>query len=131
MIIIDGYNVIYKWECLSKLLNDIDLARERFINILANYQGYTDEEIVIVFDSSRFVDIIQKEEVGKNLKIVYAPANQGADLFIERLVASNVNPRSITVISDDSFERMAVFRNGASVMRSEQFEKEVIKVTKR
>jgi len=131
MIVIDGYNVIYKWKCLGKFLSDIDLAREKFINILANYQGYTEEEIIIVFDSSRFADIVQREATGRNLKIVYAPANQGADLFIEKMVATSSKPYQMTVVSDDSFERMSVFSNGASIMRAGQFEKEVMKVVKK
>lgn len=131
MIIIDGYNAIYKWESLNEFLYNIDLARERFINILANYQGYTGEEIVIVFDSSRSPDVSQSEKIGENLKIVYAAANQGADFFIERMTAVSKNPGQITVVTGDSLERMSVVRSGACVIRPEQFETEVMKIIKR
>jgi predicted RNA-binding protein with PIN domain len=131
MILIDGYNVIYKWMCLAKYLCNIDLARDRFIDLIANYQGYTGEEIIIVFDSSRLSDAVQSEVVGKGLQIFYAPASQGADLFIEKRVAESKNAQDITVVTGDSMERMSVIRSGGSSIRPEQFEKEVMKVVKR
>lgn len=127
MIIVDGYNVIYKWKSLSVFLYNIELARARLINVLSNYQGYIGEEIVIVFDSS-IRESAQYEDMPQNIKVIYAPSNQGADIFIEKMVNSNAAPEDITVVTGDLLERRAVSGSGAKTESPERFEKEVIKV---
>lgn len=127
MIIVDGYNVIYKWKTLHKFLYDIELARSRLINILSNYHGYTGEEIVIVFDSS-IRDVPESKDIREDVRVIYAPSSQGADIFIEQMVSSYKNPQDITVVTGDILERVGVAKNGANTKTPERFEEEVIKV---
>jgi predicted RNA-binding protein with PIN domain len=127
MIIVDGYNVIYKWKSLSRFVYNIELARTRLVNILSNYQGYTGEEIVIVFDSS-IRESAQYEDIPQNIKVIYAPSNQGADIFIEQMVNSSTNPSDITVVTGDVLERTSVIKSGAKTKTPERFEEEVKKV---
>lgn len=128
MIIVDGYNVIYKWKSLGKYVYNMELARARLIDMLANYQGYTGEEIVIVFDSS-IRQTAQIDVAPLNIRIIYAPNNQGADIFIENMVSSYKKPEDITVVTGDMLERSAVNKNGAMTKSPERFEEEVQRET--
>lgn len=131
MIIVDGYNAIYKWKSLKKFIDNMDLACSRLINILANYQGYVDEELVIVLDSCLNEAVSRSEVTPQNIQVIYAPARQGADLFIERMVCSSSNPQNITVVTADVMEKMSVIRNGANTISPGKFEKQVMDVTKK
>lgn len=135
MIIVDGYNVIYKWKSFKKYVYNIDLVRQRLINILSNYQAYTGEDIKIVFDSSVEVQVDTVKQMASNgdavpanIEVIYAPSVKGADIVVEGIVYSYPNRQDIQVITGDGLERLAVKRLGASVMSPEKFEEEVLKI---
>ena len=53
-IIVDGYNLIFAWDELKALARDrLDLARERLMDILSGYAGFTGAKLVLVFDGFR------------------------------------------------------------------------------
>ena len=50
-LIVDGYNMIFAWEELSRLAaENLDAARHILMDVLSNYRGYTKCELVLVFD---------------------------------------------------------------------------------
>lgn len=124
MIIVDGYNVIHKWKSLAKFKKDMELARSRLIEVLANYQGYIGEEIIVVFDSS-LKDKPHPGAIPPNIRVVFAPQGQSADTFIERFVYSHNDPARITVVTGDSLFRMTVSHRDVNIMIPEKFEGEV------
>lgn len=129
MIIVDGYNVIHKWKTLVKFKNNMELARSRLIEILANYQGYIGQEVIVVFDSS-LEDKPNQGTVPPNIQVVFAPRGQSADTFIERFVYSHSSPSSITVVTEDRLFRMTVSHKGVYILTPEMFEEEVGKKTR-
>lgn len=51
-LLVDGYNIIFAWDELSKAASEsLDIAREELIRRLCSYQGYSDCEIILVFDA--------------------------------------------------------------------------------
>lgn len=130
MIIVDGYNVIYKWKTLVKFKNNMKLARERLIETMANYQGYIGEEIIIVFDSA-LKDKPYSGATPSNIQVVFAPQGTSADTFIERFVYSHSIPSTITVVTGDKLFRMTVSHKDVYTMIPERFEEEVNKVCSR
>ena len=53
-LIVDGYNVIGSWPNLKQLSKgNLDHARHKLIEILTEYQAFTGQEIIIVFDAYR------------------------------------------------------------------------------
>lgn len=128
MIIVDGYNVIYKWKSLSNYISNMEIARTKLVNILANYQGYIEEEVVVVFDSAIREAPQRAEDTPQNIQVIYAPSSQGADIFIEHMVYTYTDPKDITVITADSLERMGVIKNGAKTVAPERFEKDVFEI---
>ena len=107
---------------------NMELARDRLINILANYQGYVDREVIVVFDGSLVNGNTQSVSGPENIKVFYASGAQGADIFIAQMVYKHVNPQEVMVVTGDNLERMSVAGMGARTMSPEIFEQEVNKV---
>ncbi|MFR8331067.1 MAG: NYN domain-containing protein [Oscillospiraceae bacterium] len=50
-LIVDGYNILFAWEELAHLAReDLEMARNRLMDILSNYCGYKNREVILVFD---------------------------------------------------------------------------------
>lgn len=127
MIIIDGYNVIYKWKGLAKFRNNMELARSKLIDTLANYQGYIEEKIIVVFDSS-LKDKPYSGHFPVNIQVVFAPSGQSADTFIERFVYSFDKPSELTIVTGDRLFCMTVSHKDVYILAPEKFEREVTKI---
>lgn len=53
-LLVDGYNIIFAWQELKELAAvNIDSARGRLLDILCNYQGSRQCELIVVFDAYR------------------------------------------------------------------------------
>ncbi len=127
LILIDGYNVIYKWRSMACYQGNVELARDRFLGMISNYQGYVGKEIKVVFDSSAKEG--RDDLPGpKNIEVVFVARGITADTYIERLVYADNNPSRIMVITSDRLEKMMVAEKGAAVMSPEYFEQEVERV---
>lgn len=51
-LLVDGYNIIFAWQELKELAEiNIDSARDKLIEKLANYQGYKGCKLILVFDA--------------------------------------------------------------------------------
>jgi len=127
MFIIDGYNVIYKWKSLSGLKDNMELARSRLIDALVNYQGYTGEDIMVVFDSS-VNDNSTSETILPGINVVFTQKGQTADTFIERFVYAHPDPSKITVVTADRLFCMTVLQKNSSIIAPDRFEEEVNRV---
>src|SRR5690625_6415762 len=86
VLVVDGYNIIGAWEEL-KTLKDIDMAqaRDRLIELMADYQAYSGLKIIIVYDAHY---VKGKGSVLKSydVEIIYTKENETADECIERIV---------------------------------------------
>ena len=52
LLLVDGYNIIFAWEDLSRLAREsLDAARSALINALSNYQGVKGCQLTLVFDA--------------------------------------------------------------------------------
>ena len=52
-LLVDGYNLLFSWEELNALSKvNLDAARTKLMDILCNYQGYKETEVILVFDAS-------------------------------------------------------------------------------
>lgn len=50
LLLVDGYNVIGAWNVPREEHLTIQEARERLIHLIADYAGYSGEEVIVVFD---------------------------------------------------------------------------------
>ncbi|PYI50157.1 NYN domain-containing protein [Paenibacillus flagellatus] len=114
IVIVDGYNIIGSWPELQKL-KDISLeqARDRLIDMMADYQSYRGNKVYVVFDAHQVPGIGGVYSQHK-VEVLYTREKETADERIERLVAELKGRRvQIYVATSDSVEQHVTFGQGA------------------
>ena len=132
IIFIDGYNVLNSWPSLKGDKNDsFDGRRLKLVNILHNYGSYHDCKVILVFDGYKVSGNIEnKEEVNKNLSIIFTKDGETADSYIEKQVNALGRKHEIVVVTSDSLEQQTIFQRGAVRMSSLEFYNEVLRIEK-
>ncbi len=125
-IIVDGYNIIFAWEELSKLAQgDIDAARRRLCDILSSYAGFTKVKLVVVFDGYK-----QKGNPGEktqfhNIQVVFTKEGETCDAYIEALVHDIGGNYAVRVATSDNLVQLSSFRSGVLRMSARELQLEV------
>ena len=114
ILIVDGYNIIGAWPELRDLKNkDLSAARDRLIEKMAEYQGYSGYRVIVVFDAYD-VKGTEKRLKNHNVEIIFTRKNETADERIEKLAISLSNRKTqIHVATSDYTEQWAIFGQGA------------------
>lgn len=114
VLVVDGYNIIGDWEELKRL-KDIDLeqARNRLIEKMAEYKAFTGYRVIIVFDAFYVSGVANKFKEYK-VEIIYTKENETADERIEKLVKGLKNVvNQVYVATSDYAEQRTIFGRGA------------------
>ncbi|GIN58936.1 NYN domain-containing protein [Lederbergia ruris] len=114
ILIVDGYNIIGAWPELIELkMKDLASARDRLIEIMADYQGFTGQKVIIVFDAYE-VKGIEKRYQNHKVEVIFTKIEETADERIEKLAIELSNRRTqIYVATSDYTEQWAIFGQGA------------------
>lgn len=114
VLVVDGYNIIGAWSELKNLQeNDMGQARDKLIAYLAEYQAYSGDQVMIVFDAYNVPGIAYKHQ-SYNLEIIYTKEKETADECIERLVKTLKNVKNqVYVATSDFAEQTTIFAQGA------------------
>ncbi|OOM81695.1 YacP-like NYN domain protein [Clostridium puniceum] len=131
-IFVDGYNVVNSWPNLKQRKDfSFEAARQTLIDKLHNYGVFKACKIVLVFDAHKVMgNLEKKEEVNRNILVIFTKDGETADNYIEKQVNSLGRKHEIVVVTSDSLEQQTVFQRGAVRMSSLEFYNEVIKVEK-
>ena len=125
-VIVDGYNLIFAWDALKTLATErLDLARGRLMDLLSSYCGFTKSELVLVFDGFRTPGNPGLREDYHNIHVVYTPAGETGDLYIERLVDEIGKNYDVRVVTSDNLIRLSALRSGVLRTSSAEFAKEL------
>lgn len=120
-LIIDGYNIIGAWPDFRNSIN-LQASRERLIEIICDYAGYTKDRVIIVFDAYGGDNKKRSEEKIAGVEVVYTKAGETADHYIERLVDSLCRNLSrqieVRVATSDSIEQSIILGRGAARISS-------------
>ena len=120
-LLIDGYNMIYAWEDLKELARvDITHAREKLTDRIYNYQGYTGEKVVLVYDGYKVRDNYGSTVNKGNMSVVYTRTDQTADAYIEELSYKLKGKYRVTVASSDGLIQNAAFAHAALRMSARE-----------
>ena len=151
LLLVDGYNIIYKWPRLKKhmLGSDPGRARQLLVDDLENLASIKRWRIECVFDGTRrstaggplgqmptgttkaMLTATQKEVSKYGVRVVYTGAGIEADSYIESRCreAKNVTEGALTgqfiVATDDAMIRLAGQSAGALCMGAERFVQEL------
>ena len=106
-MIVDGYNVIFAWGFDTQSLPD---ARQKLLEMLDDYAGYSGECITVVFDGYRTRSAGSQMRHGL-IDVVFTAYGVTADTHIQRLVKSGEGHQK--VVTGDYLEQLSVFGSGA------------------
>lgn len=122
-ILVDGFNLIYKFEHLHQLISASQLspAMEGLIEILSDYAHHAKKKIKIVFDGKKreglSLDFEKKNGIG-----IYYSLDRIADDVIKEIIKDDKRSGEVTVITSDKQVQSFVKRHKSFVMKSEDFE---------
>lgn len=115
LLLIDGYNVIGNWPELNqlKLADRLSDARDRLIDIIAEYKKYRDLDMQIIFDAM-YVPGLSKKDNKHNLDIIWTNKDETADSYIEAYARQKQSRFvQVVVVTSDQAEQWTVFSAGA------------------
>lgn len=122
--LVDGYNVIHQSQKLLHLIRqDMETAREAFIDKVAHFCVQTGKHVVVVFDG-RGPQIVQKVAHNRSvpsLEVLYSPGHLTADAVIERMVYQSPRKMDVVVVTSDRGVRDLCRGMGALVMDAPNF----------
>jgi uncharacterized protein len=117
ILLIDGYNVIYKIDELkSSLTISLERAREKLISIVSEWRrAHPAVECIIVFDgNSHFSNSPSTRNMG--VRCIFSMVAHGADNELIKFIKNYKGLKSnITVITDDNYVRNNCHAHGASI----------------
>lgn len=113
-LLVDGYNIVFAWEDLRELARDnLDAARYKLMDVLSNYQGYTRQHIICVFDAYKVKGNHGTKEKYNNLDVVYTKEAETADMYIEKVTLEIGKKHHVTVATSDNLEQLIITGHGA------------------
>ncbi len=128
-LLVDGYNIIFTWDELAALARqDLEAARTKLADILCNYQGYCQCELILVFDAYKVKGNHGSVEPYHNITIVYTKEAETADQYIERVTHELRGKRRVRVATSDGMEQVIILGHGALRVSARAFHAEVQQV---
>ncbi len=125
-LLVDGYNIIFAWEELKALAQEsLDLARNRLIHMLCNYQGVVGCNLILVFDAYKVKGNEREVERVHNISVVYTKEAETADMYIEKTAHALAKRNRVRVATSDSVEQIIILAGGAYKVSAENFLREV------
>lgn len=125
-LIVDGYNIIFAMDELKELSKvNIDSAKDKLKDMLADYQGYKGCHVMVVFDGYRKKGNPGSIETYFDLEIVHTKQDETADAYIERTVHALVNKYKVTVATNDNLEQLTILSQGALRMSARMLQEDI------
>jgi uncharacterized protein len=131
ILLVDGYNIIGSWPELQELRNkDLAAARDRLVEKMAEFQGYTGYKVIVVFDAYG-VQGLEKKYKNYQIDVIFTKENETADERIEKLAIALSNRRTqIHVATSDFTEQWAIFGQGALRISARELQIEMNSIEK-
>lgn len=128
-LLVDGYNIIFAWEELKELAKvNIDAARDRLLDILSNYQGYMDFNLIVVFDAYKVKGFMGEMSRYNDVCVVFTKEAETADRYIERFAHNYSRKYDVTVATSDGLEQIIITGEGCRLLSAREFKAEIDRV---
>jgi len=125
-LLVDGYNIIFAWDELKAIAKDsLEMARKELIDILCNYRGFRDCELILVFDAYKVKGNKGEVEKFHNITVVYTKEAETADMYIEKVTHEIGRKHKVRVATSDNLEQLIILGNGAVRISADAFYREV------
>lgn len=121
-LLIDGFNLIYKFPDLEEMMYRSALieARRGLLTRLKEYKKIKKGKIRVVFDGKKEPSANLKSETIGSIDVYYS-LDYSADFLIKEFIKKDVNPKMTTVVTSDKDIIFYVNRFKAKIMTSEEF----------
>ncbi len=130
-LLVDGYNVIYAWDDLRQLADhSMDAARNKLMEVLSNYQGYTGTNVILVFDAYKVRGFGGEVSRWRNIDLVFTREAETADNYIEKTAHAMGRKYHVTVATSDGTEQVIIRSQGCLLMSSRELRTEIERVNR-
>ena len=121
-ILVDGYNIIFAWEELRALAQtDLKAARDRLLDILSDYAGYSKKNLICVFDAYKVAGGTERVYKHHNIDVIFTREAETADQYIEKAAHELTKQYQVTVATSDAIEQVIIFGAGALRLSAANF----------
>lgn len=119
ILIVDGYNIIFSWDELKKLANNnINASKDRLIQILSNYRGLLDYDIMLVFDGYKRKGNSGSNAILENITVIHTKEDVTADHYIEKFSHEYADKYDIMVATSDGMIQQIVRGANGTILSS-------------
>ena len=123
---VDGYNIIFAWEELRELAKEnLDSARDKLCDIMADHAGLDDAEVILVFDAYKVPGRKSSVREYGSIQIVFTGEGETADQYIERFAGRYGKKCDVTVATSDALEQSVVWGSSCRRLSARELEAEV------
>jgi len=125
-LLVDGYNIIFAWDELKALAKDnIEASRAALIDLLCNYQGFQNCQVIVVFDAYKVKGNPGSVVKYDNIYVVYTKEAETADAYIEKTTYELGKKYRVRVATSDRLEQMIILGHGAIRISAGEFHDQV------
>ena len=125
-LLVDGYNIIFAWDELKELARqDVAAARAALTDLLANYRGVRQCEVILVFDAYKVKGNPGSVEQVNGVYVVYTKEAETADAYIEKTTYDLSRDHRVRVATSDALEQLIILGHGALRISARAFRQEV------
>ena len=122
-------NVLYSWPELAALVQtDLEQAREKLMEILANYSAFTRTETVLVFDAYKVKGGKGERFDYHGVRVVYTKENETADAYIERFLHDVGKNEQARIVTSDNLIQVSALRSGVLRQSAREFGEEIDRI---
>ncbi|MCR5627304.1 MAG: TetM/TetW/TetO/TetS family tetracycline resistance ribosomal protection protein [Lachnospiraceae bacterium] len=131
-LLVDGYNIIYSWEDLKDLSkSDMKAARDKLMDILSGYAGFSKESVILVFDAYKVSGGVERIYKYHNIDIVFTAEAETADLYIEKTAHELKKNYAVTVATSDAVEQVIIYGAGAYRLSAKDLLERILQADRR
>lgn len=118
--------MIFAWDELKALAKeDLDAARQRLMDTLANYASYKQCRLVLVFDGYKVKGNRGTTFDYHSIQVVFTKENETGDMYIEKLIQEIGRNFAVRVATSDGLIQLSALRAGVLRMTAGELLHEV------
>lgn len=125
-LLVDGYNIINAWPELEEAKNvSLEAAREKLLDIMADYAGHTGIRVMVVFDAHQVEKSRGMQYDRNGVRVVFTKEGETADHFIEKMADLFARQEKVRVATSDWIEQQIIMGRGATRISARELLQEV------
>ena len=129
LLVVDGFNVIFAWPELAAIAEtDLEQARDRLMEILANYAAFIRTETVLVYDAYKVKGGKGERFDYHGVRVVYTKENETGDAWIERFCHDVGKNQEVRVVTSDNLIQVSALRAGVMRQSAREFGEEIDRI---